>query len=249
MTDQDRFRRWAEDVERHGSRPSELIPAATVIVVRDGPAGIETLMLRRDSRLAFAGGMWVFPGGRIDEGDRRHDRGDELSSARRAAVREAHEEAGLRIDDAELVVFSHWEPPPIVPKRYSTWFFLAAAPDGGSKDVTVDGGEITDHAWLRPADALERRDRLEIELSPPTWVTLHELAAHGSIAEATRTAAARRPETFATRVTTVDGGVVALWHGDAGYETGDAGVPGPRHRLHMLESGWCYERTGRTGRR
>ena len=26
-------------------------------------------MLRRNSKLKFAGGMWVFPGGRIDEGD------------------------------------------------------------------------------------------------------------------------------------------------------------------------------------
>ena len=44
---------------------SELIPAATVIVLRDAPDGIETLMLHKNSKIAF-GGMWVFPGGRID---------------------------------------------------------------------------------------------------------------------------------------------------------------------------------------
>ena len=43
------------------------VPAATVIVLRDGPDGPEALMLKRDRDLSFAGGMWVFPGGRIDE--------------------------------------------------------------------------------------------------------------------------------------------------------------------------------------
>ena len=37
------------------------IPAATVVLLRDAPGGLETLMLRRNSKLAFAGGAWVFP--------------------------------------------------------------------------------------------------------------------------------------------------------------------------------------------
>src|SRR5262249_4861335 len=37
------------------------IPAATVVLVRDGVDGLETLMLRRDAQLVFAGGAWVFP--------------------------------------------------------------------------------------------------------------------------------------------------------------------------------------------
>ena len=63
MTDQHKFRKWAK--EHQGTEvggPSVLIPAATAIVVRDGDEGIEALMLRRNSKLAFAGGMWVFPG-------------------------------------------------------------------------------------------------------------------------------------------------------------------------------------------
>src|SRR4051794_39761278 len=44
------------------------VPAATVVVVRDGPHGIETLMLHRAAAGAF-GGMWVFPGGKVDPGD------------------------------------------------------------------------------------------------------------------------------------------------------------------------------------
>jgi hypothetical protein len=42
--------------------------------------------------------------------------------------------------------------------------------------------------------------------------------------------------------TMADGGVVAMWHGDAGYETGDAEALGPRHRLWMVDAGWRYER-------
>ncbi|MDH3682944.1 MAG: NUDIX domain-containing protein, partial [Acidimicrobiia bacterium] len=42
-------------------------PAATVIPLRDGTAGLEVLVLRRDTNLAFHGGSWVFPGGRVDD--------------------------------------------------------------------------------------------------------------------------------------------------------------------------------------
>src|SRR3954471_14887371 len=109
------------------SSPQTLHPAATVVVVRDGrrPDGtprVETLMLRRNDRGSF-GGMWVFPGGRVDDGDidpAAPD--DELAAARRAAVREAHEEAALVLDPAALLVLSHWRPPSSVPKGFSTWF-------------------------------------------------------------------------------------------------------------------------------
>jgi 8-oxo-dGTP pyrophosphatase MutT (NUDIX family) len=210
-----------------------------VILVRDAPEGIETLMLRRNSKIAF-GGMWVFPGGRIDEADRAGlAPEDELAAARRAAVREAAEEAGLAVAEPGLVVFSHWTPPAIAPVRFHTWFFLAQAPSGR---VAIDQGEIHEHAWLRPEEALRRRDAQEIELAPPTFVTLFELARFGSVDRALAAAHARTPERFTTRIGRTEGGVVALWHGDAGYEAGDASVAGPRHRLWMLESGWRYER-------
>src|SRR5438876_6495650 len=87
-----------------------LIPAATVVLLRDGTDGLETLLLRRNSKLEFAGGMWVFPGGRIGTADYVSElvgaAGDRLpplerepaamlAAAKRAAVREAKEEAGL----------------------------------------------------------------------------------------------------------------------------------------------------------
>jgi 8-oxo-dGTP pyrophosphatase MutT (NUDIX family) len=216
------------------------IPAATVILLRDRASGLETLMVRRSTRLHF-GGMWVFPGGRIDPDDYPVGAGDdELAAARRAAAREAAEEAGLVVDGEGLVPFSHWTPPAITAKRFSTWFFVAAAP-GGS--VIVDGAEIHDHAWVPPGDALRQRDRGEIELAPPTWVSLHRLAGYEDVRAALADSRARRPEVFATKLAPVEGGAVALYRGDAGYEGGVADRPGPRHRLWMLDSGWRYERS------
>ena len=221
------------------------IPAATVVPLRDGPDGLETLMLRRNSKLEFAGGMWVWPGGRIDPGDYAEGAaGDDAAvleaAARRAAVREAGEEAGIEVDPDSLVWFAHWTPPPISPKRFATWFFAAPAPEGR---VTIDGGEIHDHAWWAPAEAMRLRNALEIELSPPTWITLEQLKGYPSVAEALSDLRARPPEYFATRFSSVEGGAVALYHGDAGYDDEDATRPGGRHRLWMVGADWRYERS------
>lgn len=220
--------------------PAETVPAATVILARDGATGLEVLMVRRNSKLAFAGGMWVFPGGRVDPED--HDPaapGDELAAARRAGAREVAEEAGLVVDPASLVPFSHWTPPPGAPKRFATWFFVAAAPSGA---VTVDGGEIDAHLWVGPTDALLRHRRTEVELIPPTWITLAALSDFKDTAGLLQTARERSPEVFVTRLAVVTDGTVALYDGDAGYADGDPDRPGGRHRLHMRAGGWSYVR-------
>ena len=45
-----------------------LTPAATVLVLKDSPHGMEVLMVKRSSRPPF-GDLFVFPGGKIDDGD------------------------------------------------------------------------------------------------------------------------------------------------------------------------------------
>src|SRR5262245_12620940 len=219
----------------------EPVEAATVILLRDGGEGLETLMLRRNSKLDFAGGMWVFPGGRVDPADRIGlDPSDDLGAARRAAVREALEEANLAIAEDALVPLSHWTPPDIAPKRFLTWFFVAAAFEG---DVVIDRGEIHDQGWMRPGDAMRRRNELEIELMPPTWVTLEQLARFPDVASALVATQNGTPERFVTRWAKTSEGGVALWHGDSGYESGDANLVGARHRLCMYATSWRYERT------
>jgi 8-oxo-dGTP pyrophosphatase MutT (NUDIX family) len=219
------------------------IPAATVIPLRDTEAGVEVLMLRKNSKLAF-GGMWVFPGGRVDPGD--EVTGDELATAGRAAVREALEEADLLVDPTELVPFSHWTPPAISihgPNRFITWFFACRAPVGEAGEVTIDGGEIHDDVWVRPVDMLRRRDQGEIQLAPPTVVTLHDLARHDDVDSVLAAAAARTPFRYATKLGTTDEGMVTMWAGDAGYESDDASVAGPRHRILRSDPVWRYEDT------
>lgn len=226
-------------------------PAATVILLRDarnGPPGVEALLLQRHTKTAFHGGAWVFPGGHIDPED--HDPGapdDMLAAARTAAVRETAEEAGLRIDPDVLVYFSHWTTPLVRPRRFSTWFFVAPADDEG---VRVDGREISAHRWLRPAAALAAREAGEIELPPPTYVSLTLLSAFDTVAAVLAFVRSRDPDLFFPKLEKVEAGYCSLYQGDAGYETASVHAPGARHRLWMLRDGWRYEREGveRTGR-
>ena len=49
--------------------PAPLLPAATVLLLRDGQSGVEVLMTRRSAKASFAAGAYVFPGGGIDAAD------------------------------------------------------------------------------------------------------------------------------------------------------------------------------------
>ena len=168
-----------------GAGETPVHDAATVVLVRDAAAGLECLMLRKTKGQAF-GGMWVFPGGRVEDGD-----GTGLDGARAAAVREAEEETGLVLTAADLVPFAHWNPPAEAPRRYATWFFLGGLPEGAA-DVVVDGGEIGDHVWTPPAAAIERHAAREINLLPPTWVSLRRIADVPDVASALAEVAAGR---------------------------------------------------------
>ena len=98
-------------------------PAATVILLREAARGFEIFMLKRTSRASFAGGMFVFPGGRVDGDDNLHKYdavrtgpgehqaaqaqalGAEWRGYWIAGIRESFEEAGLLLayrDEAPL---------------------------------------------------------------------------------------------------------------------------------------------------
>jgi recombination protein RecT len=78
-------------------------PAATVLLMRDGAAGLEVLMTRRSTTASFAPGAYVFPGGAIDAADaqvhglaaRRPTQSDERLTQAIAAIRESFEELGV----------------------------------------------------------------------------------------------------------------------------------------------------------
>jgi 8-oxo-dGTP pyrophosphatase MutT (NUDIX family) len=224
------------------------VPAATVVLLRDGPDGVQTLMLRRDSGLDFGGGAWVFPGGRVDPEDyadgvdpEQADADAVLDAARTAAVRETAEEAGLTIRPDALSWFAHWTPNMNVPRRFATWFFVARAPEG---TVVIDDGEIRAHEWVAPADVLERHRVGNASLMVPTWATLAELRHAASVDELLARLQATPPTVYQSKVVPDHDGVpVAMWSGDAGYETGDPDLPGPRHRLWMRDGAWEIERT------
>jgi glyoxylase-like metal-dependent hydrolase (beta-lactamase superfamily II)/8-oxo-dGTP pyrophosphatase MutT (NUDIX family) len=101
-----------------------LRPAATLVVMRDAPAGLEVLLLRRAERGDHSSGAWVFPGGVLDTRDREgHPHCGALDDAAAsrllgvdagaldyyvAALRECFEEAGLLLayrPDGSLVRF------------------------------------------------------------------------------------------------------------------------------------------------
>ncbi len=84
-------------------------PAATVVVIRDSSERLQVLLLERN----VGEGAWVFPGGRIEAVDRVLASDDLDEAARRAAVREAREEAGIELSREGLVPISRWITPKV----------------------------------------------------------------------------------------------------------------------------------------
>jgi 8-oxo-dGTP pyrophosphatase MutT (NUDIX family) len=173
-------------------------PAATVVVARDRDdrSAFDVLMLRRNDKVAFMGGAYVFPGGRVDErdaapGEDRLPAGGprrrfadlaavEEWSYRTAAARELEEEAAVRIDPLDLVPLAHWVTPEVETRRYDTRFFVIRMPVG--QKARHDGDETTALAWLTPRDAIRQCVQGEIMLPPPTWTTLKRMSGLTSVA-------------------------------------------------------------------
>jgi 8-oxo-dGTP pyrophosphatase MutT (NUDIX family) len=234
---------WVESRRARMGEPTgaEAVPAATVVLLRDGDDGIEVLLGKRSSKLAFHGGAWVFPGGRVDPDDYAGNPDDVFEAAKRAAARESLEEAGVEVDASTLVHLSKWTTPDISPKRFETWFFVGRA---GGGDERADGSETDVIAWFRPQDALDRRAAGEIELAPPQFVTLLELVAHATVDEAIAAFTAAEPFDFMPRFHFVEGGpAVCLYPDDVAYlDAAKLEADGARHRLVMDAAGWEYMR-------
>ncbi len=211
------------------------------MIIRDGDGPLEVLLVRRNTKIAFHGGSWVFPGGKVDMADRQAaGDADELDVARRAAVREVGEEAGIAVQASDLKTFGHWTTPENQPKRFATWFFATQISSGC--EVEIDGNEIVDHCWLSVANALARRAKGEITLPPPTFVSLLKLEQFSRSASFFDHLDRHGAERFVPKVVDLENGRCSLYEEDVGYETLDLTMAGARHRLFMLESGWDYVR-------
>ena len=193
-------------------------------------------MLRRDTNLAFHGGSWVFPGGRVDDHELAST-ADDLAAAKLAAVREAHEEAGLVLRSSDLVTLSHWTTPLGRNRRFATWFFVVAAPLG---DVVIDDGEIREFEWHTIDAAITGCDAGEIMLAGPTYVSLLRLRSAATVQDALTFAAGRPDEVFLPRIVKVGEETVSVYQGDPAYEGGPLDGEGPRHRMRMLPKGYDY---------
>src|SRR3954471_13040207 len=153
-------------------------PAASVVLMRrggkHGERELEVLLLQRDPNAAFFPGAWVFPGGACDPED-----GEGPDSYRACAVRELREEAGIELPvDEEMVPFCRFITPEAIPRRFDAWFFLALAP--AHTPPKVDGSEIVDARWFRPAQALASADEGGVGLAFPTRIQLGWLAEHAT---------------------------------------------------------------------
>jgi 8-oxo-dGTP pyrophosphatase MutT (NUDIX family) len=217
----------------------EARPASTVVLLRDAASGLETLLLKRNKALVFAGGAWVFPGGSVDPEDFEAGDGSIAAASRIAAAREAHEESGLSPKLEDMVLLSHWTTPVGEPRRFSTWIY--AAPLAEDVEVVIDGGEIHDSRWLSVRDAAAEHEAGNLVMLPPTYFTLLGLSRYTSVAQmVAEERSSPVPEVFP--VFANDGEqVMVMFRGDAGYESTDGSLPGARHRAVLSDRCWQYQ--------
>jgi 8-oxo-dGTP pyrophosphatase MutT (NUDIX family) len=157
---------------RRDGPPAVPRESASLILVRDGAAGLELLLVRRNPAQRFAGGCWVFPGGALDAAE----------THRAAAVRELAEEAGVgAVEHEALLEYARWITPELLEIRFDTRFFVARAPAGARP--RPDGEEAVDARWTTPRAALDAYAAGELELMFPTLKLLEGLAAFRSVAQ------------------------------------------------------------------
>lgn len=217
--------------------------ACTVVLLRDGKKGLQTLMLERPGTSSAFGGAWVFPGGKVDPADRVGPGGtllDDNDAARVAGLRELAEETGQQLPPSELAWLAQWTPMQAIPRRFRTWFMLAPA---DRSEVVLNPAEHERHCWLAPREALEAHAEGAMKLVPPTWLTLHNLSSMESVGQALEVARNSPPTIYNTQLLLPrDGGkpTGVVWAGDAAYPGSTAD---PRARNRLLTSGlpWIFE--------
>lgn len=122
---------------------------------------------------------------------------------------------GARLSLDALTVFARWITPPIVPKRFDTWFYAARAPEG--QLAACDGRETVDAEWIPPGEALRLAHAGERTVIFPTRMNLQLLGEARSAADAVARAGGRELVTVLPRVESRPEGRVLVLPPDAGY--------------------------------
>jgi 8-oxo-dGTP pyrophosphatase MutT (NUDIX family) len=124
----------------------------------------------------------------------------------------------------ELVHFAHWITPDLLPKRFDTHFYLAAAP--AEQRAVHDGVEMVDSEWLRPADALVQADSGVRTLVPATRLNLQKLARSTNVAQAFAMAREQIVVTVSPKTVVRPEGRFLQIPAEAGYDITEFAIPG-----------------------
>jgi len=225
--------------------------AATIMLLRDGESGLEVLLLKRHQHLDVHGGVYVFPGGKVDDVDtiraREHidDKAHQLAgfgginfdvvqatALRIAAQRELAEECGVVIENADtMYLHSRWitPQPSTSTKRFDTWFFVAPLPRGA--EPRHDDHEIVEALWLPPAVALRRYWDNTMRLAPPQIMSLAALARHASTQEALDAARLGTPPHIQPQHVGQNEGRLLVFPGHSAHSVRTAALCGPSHLI------------------
>ncbi len=118
---------------------------------------------------------------------------------------------GLLLRSDLLGAWARWITPEFEPRRYDTWFFVAALPEGQrTRNASTEADRTV---WIRPSEAAAGYDRGELLMMPPTIATLRGLQSYGTAREALGAAPAQDLTPVLARAELVDGEILLSWPG------------------------------------
>ncbi|WP_338907119.1 NUDIX hydrolase [Streptomyces nigra] len=118
---------------------------------------------------------------------------------------------GLVLRSDLLGAWTRWITPEFEPRRYDTWFFVAALPEGQrTRNASTEADRTV---WIHPSEAAAAYDKGELLMMPPTIATLRQLTPYDTAAEALAAAQDRDLTPVLAQATLVDGEIVLAWPG------------------------------------
>ncbi|WP_406393981.1 NUDIX hydrolase [Streptomyces sp. NBC_00882] len=131
--------------------------------------------------------------------------------ARDLSFAEFLERRGQVLRSDLLGAWTRWITPEFEPRRYDTWFFVAALPEGQrTRNASTEADRTV---WIRPQDAADGYDKGELLMMPPTIATLRQLTGYGTAADALAAAPDRDLTPVLAQARLVDGEIVLSWPG------------------------------------